>query len=145
VARYSAEAEAVLAGLDPEQQAAVTAPAGRVCILAGAGTGKTRAITHRIAFRVLTGEIQAKHVLAVTFTARAAGQLRSRLADLGVQSVSARTFHAAALRQLRYFADRLLAGRSLPEVVGKQGPAGRSGRGALGRTDRPYRGEGSCW
>ena len=55
MARYSAEAEAVLAGLDPEQQAAVTAPAGRVCILAGAGTGKTRAITHRIAFRVLTG------------------------------------------------------------------------------------------
>ena len=127
----------MLAGLDPEQQAAVTAPAGRVCILAGAGTGKTRAITHRIAFRVLTGEIQARHVLAVTFTARAAGQLRSRLADLGVQSVAARTFHAAALRQLRYFADRLLAGRSLPEVVASKArlvglAAARSGV----RTDR---------
>jgi DNA helicase-2/ATP-dependent DNA helicase PcrA len=107
----------VLAGLDEEQRAAVTAPAGRVCILAGAGTGKTRAITHRIAYRVLTGEIEARHVLAVTFTARAAAQLRGRLADLGVPSVTARTFHAAALRQLRYFAPRLLDGRELPEVV----------------------------
>jgi DNA helicase-2/ATP-dependent DNA helicase PcrA len=117
VAGYSAEISAVLAGLDDEQRAAVTAPAGPVCILAGAGTGKTRAITHRIAYRVLTGEVQAQHVLAVTFTARAAGQLRSRLAELGVASVQARTFHAAALRQLRYFAERLLAGRALPEVV----------------------------
>jgi DNA helicase-2/ATP-dependent DNA helicase PcrA len=108
---------AVLAGLDEEQRAAVTAPAGRVCILAGAGTGKTRAITHRIAYRVLTGEIDARHVLAVTFTARAAAQMRARLADLGVGSVSARTFHAAALRQLRYFAERLLSGRALPEVI----------------------------
>jgi ATP-dependent DNA helicase UvrD/PcrA len=108
---------AVLAGLDEEQRAAVTAPAGPVCILAGAGTGKTRAITHRIAYRVLTGEIQARHVLAVTFTTRAAAQMRSRLADLGVPSVQARTFHAAALRQLRYFAERLLGGRPLPDVV----------------------------
>jgi DNA helicase-2/ATP-dependent DNA helicase PcrA len=107
----------VLAGLDDEQRAAVTAPAGRVCILAGAGTGKTRAITHRIAYRVHSGEIEARHVLAVTFTARAAAQMRSRLADLGVASVQARTFHAAALRQLRYFAERLLGGRPLPEVV----------------------------
>ena len=74
----------MLAGLDDEQRAAVTAPAGPVCILAGAGTGKTRAITHRIAYRVLTGEIEARHVLAVTFTARAAAQMRARLADLGV-------------------------------------------------------------
>ncbi len=127
----------MLAGLDEEQRAAVTAPAGRVCILAGAGTGKTRAITHRIAFRVLTGEIQARHVLAVTFTARAAGQLRSRLADLGVPSVQARTFHAAALRQLRYFAERLLRGRPLPDVVDSKArlvglAAARSGV----RTDR---------
>jgi DNA helicase-2/ATP-dependent DNA helicase PcrA len=107
----------VLAGLDPEQAAAVTAPATPVCILAGAGTGKTRAITHRIAYRVLTGEIAARHVLAVTFTARAAAQMRSRLAALGVGGVQARTFHAAALRQLRYFAPRLLDGRELPEVV----------------------------
>ncbi len=110
-------AEAVLAGLDDEQRAAVTAPAGPVCILAGAGTGKTRAITHRIAYRVLTAEIEARHVLAVTFTARAAAQLRSRLAELAVPGVQARTFHAAALRQLKYFAPRLLNGRELPEVV----------------------------
>jgi DNA helicase-2/ATP-dependent DNA helicase PcrA len=107
----------VLAGLDPEQQAAVRAPAGPVCILAGAGTGKTRAITRRIAYRVLTGEITARQVLAVTFTARAAGQLRDRLAGLGADGVQARTFHAAALRQLRYFAPRLLAGRELPELL----------------------------
>ncbi|HET8657917.1 MAG TPA: ATP-dependent DNA helicase UvrD2 [Micromonosporaceae bacterium] len=110
-------AEAVLAGLDEEQRAAVTAPAGPVCILAGAGTGKTRAITHRIAYRVVTGEIQPRHVLAVTFTARAAAQMRTRLADLGAAGAQARTFHAAALRQLRYFAPRLFGGRALPEVV----------------------------
>ena len=115
--RDSSLAEAVLAGLDEEQRAVVTASAGRVCILAGAGTGKTRAITHRIAYRVLTGEIEARHVLAVTFTARAAAHLRGRLVELGVPSVTARTFHAAALRQLKYFAPRLLNGRELPEVV----------------------------
>ena len=110
-------AERTLAGLDPEQRRAVTAPAGPICILAGAGTGKTRAITHRIAYRVVTGEIAAGHVLAVTFTARAAAQLRERLAQLGAAGVSARTFHAAALRQLRYFAPRLLNGRELPELM----------------------------
>jgi len=107
----------VLAGLDEEQRAAVTAPPGPVCLLAGAGTGKTRAITHRIAYRVLAGEIPARHVLAVTFTARAAAQMRGRLIGLGVDGVQARTFHAAALRQLRYFAPRLLSGRELPELV----------------------------
>ena len=109
--------ERVLAGLDPEQRSAVTAPAGPVCLLAGAGTGKTRAITHRIAYRVLTGEIAARHVLAVTFTARAAAELRARLAALGAGAVQARTFHAAALRQVRYFAPRLLAGRAMPELL----------------------------
>jgi DNA helicase-2/ATP-dependent DNA helicase PcrA len=103
--------------LDAEQCAAVTAPAGPVCLLAGAGTGKTRAITHRIAYRTLAGEIRPQHVLAVTFTARAAAEMRSRLAALGVTGVSARTFHAAALRLLRYFAARLFEGRELPEVV----------------------------
>lgn len=107
----------VVAGLDPEQRVAVTARAGPVCILAGAGTGKTRAITRRIAYRVVAGEIAAGHVLAVTFTARAAGQLRERLAQLGATGVVARTFHAAALRQVRYFAPRLLDGRAMPEVV----------------------------
>jgi DNA helicase-2/ATP-dependent DNA helicase PcrA len=109
--------DAILGALDDEQRAAVSAPPGLVCILAGAGTGKTRAITHRIAYRVLTGQIEARHVLAVTFTARAAAEMRARLAALGVPAVQARTFHAAALRQLRYFAERLLGGRPLPEVV----------------------------
>jgi DNA helicase-2/ATP-dependent DNA helicase PcrA len=107
----------VLAGLDDEQRAAVTAPAGPLCILAGAGTGKTRAITHRIAYRALTSEIESRHVLAVTFTARAAAEMRARLAVLGVTGVSARTFHAAALRQVRYFAPRILHGRGMPELV----------------------------
>jgi DNA helicase II / ATP-dependent DNA helicase PcrA len=107
----------ILAGLDEEQRAAVTAPAGPVCILAGAGTGKTRAITHRIAYRALTGQLAARHVLAVTFTARAAAELRARLAALGIEGLQARTFHAAALRQVRFFAPRLLSGRALPELV----------------------------
>ncbi|GAB3969736.1 hypothetical protein GCM10027615_24530 [Plantactinospora veratri] len=109
--------ERILAGLDPEQRTAVTAPAGPVCILAGAGTGKTRAITHRIAYRVTAGEVAARHVLAVTFTARAAAELRARLGALGVPGVQARTFHGAALRQVRYFASRLLAGREMPELL----------------------------
>ena len=107
----------MLAGLDPDQRKAVTAPAGPVCILAGAGTGKTRAITHRIAYRTLKGEISPRHILAVTFTARAAAEMRSRLTALGAGRVQARTFHAAALRQVRYFAPRLLEGRAMPELV----------------------------
>ncbi|HEU5107036.1 MAG TPA: ATP-dependent helicase, partial [Micromonosporaceae bacterium] len=107
----------VLAGLDPEQTRAVTAPAGPVCVLAGAGTGKTRAIISRIAHRVLSGEVAARHVLAVTFTARAAGEMRARLSAYGVGGVQARTFHAAALLQVRYFAPRLLEGRAMPELV----------------------------
>ena len=109
--------ERVLAGLDPDQRRAVTAPAGPVCILAGAGTGKTRAITHRVAYRTSTGEISPRHVLAVTFTARAAAEMRARLGALGAGGVQARTFHAAALRQVRYFAPRLLAGRAMPELL----------------------------
>ncbi|MFG1890041.1 ATP-dependent DNA helicase UvrD2 [Micromonospora sp. NPDC049051] len=109
--------ERVLVGLDPEQRSAVTAPAGPVCVLAGAGTGKTRAVTSRIAHRALSGEISARHVLAVTFTARAAAEMRARLTALGVGGVQARTFHAAALRQVRYFAPRLLEGRAMPELL----------------------------
>jgi DNA helicase-2/ATP-dependent DNA helicase PcrA len=100
-----------VAGLDEEQRAAVTAPRGPVCVLAGAGTGKTRTITRRIAHLVRTGHVAPGQVLAVTFTARAAGELRVRLRDLGVTGVQARTFHAAALRQLRYF---------WPQVVGDE-------------------------
>jgi DNA helicase-2/ATP-dependent DNA helicase PcrA len=114
-------AERVLDGLDPDQRRAVTAPAGPVCILAGAGTGKTRAITHRIAYRTVRGEISPRHVLAVTFTARAAAEMRARLTALGAGRVQARTFHAAALRQVRYFAPRLLQGRAMPELMESKG------------------------
>jgi DNA helicase II / ATP-dependent DNA helicase PcrA len=111
-------ADAVLAGLDPEQREAALAVRGPVCILAGAGTGKTRAITHRIAYAVRSGAVPPDQLLAVTFTARAAGELRTRLRRLGAQGVQARTFHAAALRQLTYFAPRVLGG-GMPEVVDK--------------------------
>jgi DNA helicase II / ATP-dependent DNA helicase PcrA len=111
-------ADAVLAELDPEQREAALAVRGPVCILAGAGTGKTRAITHRIAYAVRSGAVPPDQLLAVTFTARAAGELRTRLRRLGAQGVQARTFHAAALRQLTYFAPRVLGG-GMPEVVDK--------------------------
>jgi DNA helicase-2/ATP-dependent DNA helicase PcrA len=110
------DASAVLAGLDPEQRESAQAVRGPVCILAGAGTGKTRAITHRIAYAVRTGAVPPGQLLAVTFTARAAGELRTRLRALGAAGVQARTFHAAALRQLQYFAPRVLGG-GLPDVV----------------------------
>ncbi|BEP11982.1 ATP-dependent DNA helicase UvrD2 [Acidothermaceae bacterium B102] len=103
----------VLSALDPDQREAAEAVRGPVCILAGAGTGKTRTITHRIAYAVLSGTVDAEGVLAVTFTARAAGELRGRLRALGVGGVQARTFHAAALRQLTYF---------WPQVVGGEPP-----------------------
>ncbi|HEV7647728.1 MAG TPA: ATP-dependent DNA helicase UvrD2 [Actinophytocola sp.] len=99
-----------LAELDPEQLAAVQAPRGPVCVLAGAGTGKTRTIVHRVAQLIHAGHVAAGQVLAVTFTARAAGQLRTRLRTLDVHGAQARTFHAAALRQLRYFWPRVVGG-----------------------------------
>jgi DNA helicase-2/ATP-dependent DNA helicase PcrA len=112
----SPAARRALAGLDPEQRAAALAVRGPVCILAGAGTGKTRAITHRIAYAVATATVPAENILAVTFTARAAGELRTRLRALGAVGVQARTFHAAALRQLSYFAPQILGG-PLPDVT----------------------------
>src|SRR3954463_16035499 len=87
----------IIDALDDEQRAAVLAPRGPVCVLAGAGTGKTRTITRRIAHLVGAGHVQSGQVLAVTFTARAAGEMRTRLRDLGVGGpgrppVQARTF-----------------------------------------------------
>ncbi|MGA5818935.1 ATP-dependent DNA helicase UvrD2 [Kitasatospora sp. NPDC094028] len=108
--------DAVLAGLDPEQRAVATALHGPVCVLAGAGTGKTRAITHRIAYGVRSGVYQPQQVLAVTFTARAAGEMRGRLRQLGADGVQARTFHAAALRQLQYFWPRAVGG-PVPQLL----------------------------
>ena len=105
-----------LAGLDPEQREAAGLPAGPVAILAGAGTGKTRTITHRIAHLVMSGQVRPEHVLAVTFTTRAAGELRARLRGFGVPGVQARTFHAAARRQLSFFWSRGVGG-SMPPLV----------------------------
>ncbi|MFP5347864.1 MAG: ATP-dependent DNA helicase UvrD2 [Actinomycetes bacterium] len=114
-------ADDVLAALDPEQRQVALALSGPVCVLAGAGTGKTRALTHRIAYGALSGAYVPSHVLAVTFTARAAVEMRSRLRDLGVPAVQARTFHAAALRQLQYFWPRVVGG-SLPRLVEHKAP-----------------------
>ena len=100
----------VLDGLDPEQREVASNPLGSMCVLAGAGTGKTRAITHRIAYGVHSGAYHPSRVLAVTFTARAAGEMRTRLRALGLPNVQARTFHAAALRQLHYFWPQAIGG-----------------------------------
>ncbi len=96
-------ADSLLDALDPEQRQVAEALRGPVRVLAGAGTGKTRAITHRIAYGVASGVYVPTEVLAVTFTTRAAGEMRGRLRRLGAAGVQARTFHSAALRQLRYF------------------------------------------
>jgi DNA helicase-2/ATP-dependent DNA helicase PcrA len=135
----------VLAGLDPEQRAAAEAVRGPVCILAGAGTGKTRAITHRIAYAVGSGAVLPHHVLAVTFTARAAGELRGRLRRLRAGNVQARTFHAAALRQLQYFWPRTVGGE-LPSILKSKVPllaevAGRLRLGLSSSELRDFAGE----
>ncbi|MFF1377295.1 ATP-dependent DNA helicase UvrD2 [Streptomyces sp. NPDC058308] len=112
-------ADAVLDGLDPEQREVATALHGPVCVLAGAGTGKTRAITHRIAYGVRAGMLQPASVLAVTFTNRAAGEMRGRLRQLGASGVQARTFHSAALRQLQFFWPKAVGG-PLPRIVDRK-------------------------
>ena len=110
----NSSAAEILAGLDQKQQVAAQALVGPTCILAGAGTGKTRTVTHRIAYGIATGHFAANRVLALTYTNRAAGELRSRLRSLGVGAVSVRTFHAAALAQLEYF---------WPQLVGVPAPS----------------------
>lgn len=92
-----------LSVLDEDQRVAAEAPRGPVCILAGAGTGKTRTITYRIANLIDRGQVAPNRVLAVTFTKRAAGEMRDRLTAMGIGGVQARTFHSAAMRQLQYF------------------------------------------
>src|SRR4051794_30390861 len=115
----------VLAALDPEQRQAAEATRGPVCILAGAGTGKTRAITHRIAHMVIGGVAPSNRILAVTFTTRAAGEMRGRLHGLGVGGVQARTFHSAALRQLQYFWPRI-SGGGRPTIIESKLPSIRA-------------------
>ena len=102
--------EPLLDALDPEQRTVATTLRGPVRVLAGAGTGKTRAITHRIAYGIQVGAYRPGNVLAVTFTARAAGEMRTRLRLLGASGVQARTFHAAALRQLGFFWPKVVGG-----------------------------------
>jgi DNA helicase II / ATP-dependent DNA helicase PcrA len=113
---HTSQAEQLLEGLDPEQREVATSLSGPLCVLAGAGTGKTRAITHRIAYAAQTGTVDPARVLAVTFTTRAAGEMRGRLGQLGVPNVQARTFHSAALRQARYFWPKVYGGQ-LPDLV----------------------------
>ena len=112
------DAQALLESLDPEQRQVALAARGPVCVLAGAGTGKTRAITHRIAYATCIGVMNPAHTLALTFTVRAAGELRGRLRELGAgaETVRASTFHAAALRQLTYFWPRVIGGRP-PKLI----------------------------
>ena len=93
----------ILAELDPDQLAVATAITGPVCVIAGAGTGKTRVITNRIAYAINSGVTDPTRVLALTFTAKAAGEMRARLRALGISNAAARTFHSAALKQLLYF------------------------------------------
>jgi DNA helicase II / ATP-dependent DNA helicase PcrA len=107
--------------LNPAQREAVEVTAGPVCILAGAGTGKTRVISRRVAYAIATGAVHPGHVLVVTFTDKAAAEMRERLASLGFPGVRAATFHAAALAQLRYFWGRLGGGRP-PEVLESKAP-----------------------
>src|SRR5918996_2754969 len=119
--RTSRGAERVLEGLNDEQRRAAVAVRGPVAILAGAGTGKTTTITHRIAYQVATGTFPAATILAVTFTEKAARELKARLRSLGVDGVEARTFHAAALAQL----GRLWTahtGEPVPDVLDAKAP-----------------------
>ncbi|UOQ88666.1 ATP-dependent helicase [Agromyces endophyticus] len=110
----------LLDGLDEEQRIVAEALHGPVCVLAGAGTGKTRAITHRIAYGVASGSYDPARVMALTFTSRAAAELRGRLASLGAGAVRARTFHAAALAQLNHFWP-IVVGGPAPRVLDYKG------------------------
>lgn len=123
-------ADEILEALDPDQRAVALALTGPVCVLAGAGTGKTRAITHRIAYGVRSGVYPPTSVLAVTFTARAAGEMRTRLRELGVGGVQARTFHAAALRQLSYFWPKVVGGAP-PRILEHKAPVIAQAAGLL--------------
>ena len=113
--------EQILDGLNPSQRAAATAVRGPVAILAGAGTGKTTTITHRIAYQVATQTFRPEQVLAVTFTEKAAGELKTRLKALGVDRVEARTFHSAALAQLSRLWPRYEQA-PLGEILDSKGP-----------------------
>ncbi len=113
-------ADSLLDGLDDEQRIAAQTLLGPLCLLAGAGTGKTRAITHRVAYGVATGVYAPDRVMALTFTSRAAAELRGRLRQLGATGVAARTFHATALSQLGHFWPEVIGGQ-LPRILDSKG------------------------
>jgi DNA helicase-2/ATP-dependent DNA helicase PcrA len=119
--RSVAVEDSILAALDSEQRAVALATRGPVCVIAGAGTGKTRAITHRIAYAAAIGTMDPQKVLALTFTAKAAGEMRARLRTLGVPTVAARTIHSAALKQLLYFWPSVFGGRTPDLITTKTG------------------------
>ena len=116
-----ASAEEILDALDDDQRKVALATRGPVCVIAGAGTGKTRAITHRIAYAAAIGVMDPQRVMAITFTARAAGEMRSRLRMLGFPGVNARTIHSAALKQLLYFWPSVFGG-PMPELLTSKTP-----------------------
>ena len=116
----SLDAAAILEALDEDQRAVALATRGPVCVIAGAGTGKTRAITHRIAYAAAIGTMDPQKILALTFTARAAGEMRARLRNLGVPTVAARTVHSAALKQLLFFWPTVFGGRT-PDLITSKG------------------------
>ncbi|HVF52472.1 MAG TPA: ATP-dependent DNA helicase UvrD2 [Actinomycetota bacterium] len=125
------ELDAIFQGLNDEQRRAVEATRGPICILAGAGSGKTTTITRRIAHQVATGVFEPADLMAVTFTDRAAGEMRSRLATLGVEGVRARTFHSAAFAQLRH-----LGADATPQILASKAVALRQ----IGNTlPKPYK------
>ncbi|CAB4794171.1 MAG: AAA family ATPase [Actinobacteria bacterium] len=118
---HEVRAEEILSALDNEQREVALAVRGPVCVIAGAGTGKTRAITHRIAYASAIGVMNPQKVLALTFTARAAGEMRTRLRALGFPTVAARTIHSAALKQLLYFWPGVFGGRTPNLLTTKTG------------------------
>jgi len=115
------DTDSLLIDLDPAQRKAVTITSGPLCIVAGAGTGKTRVISRRVAYALATGVVRPRDVLLVTFTDKAATEMRGRLAALGQPEVTAATFHAAALRQLRHFWPRV-RGTDPPRIVESKVP-----------------------
>jgi DNA helicase-2/ATP-dependent DNA helicase PcrA len=117
----TAHSDTLLADLDPAQREAVMMTSGPVCILAGAGSGKTRVISRRVAYAIATGVVRPRDVLVVTFTDKAATEMVHRLASLGEPGVTASTFHAAALRQLRHFWPRV-HGTDPPAILDSKAP-----------------------
>ncbi len=118
------DATKILESLDDDQRAVALETAGPVAVIAGAGTGKTRTITHRVAYAVATGQVDPQAVMALSFTTAAAQEMKTRLEAMGVHGVQCRTFHSAALRQAQYFWP-LSYGVQLPQILEDPAPLWR--------------------